>query len=354
MTKKEYEDVVLRAVDVDGRNGLAPTDDDWVSAALNCSMGRLASAFFTALFERELKVGAGIPEDLLSRLDQLISPGTVNHRLARVIAASRLSYLYAIDPKWTRSALIPSFNWEDEAESLAVWQGYGWQPRIDEKLWDTLRPHFFQLFEPQRVERLGEFGERHAQLLFVVGTEFGVAKLPLPQARAAVEVMSSRLRTEGLTWIVDYLEHRRESADVDDGRPLSSDVDIIWEKRVWPFIEATWPRQKAEQHADTSIQFGRMAVQTDKSFASAVDRLRPFFVAGPENGLLRDLEKTTHPERFPATTFDLINLAINPREPRYGVRRLAEILTRVLSADPGITRDFRFAPWRSILAEDGL
>lgn len=348
-------DLALGKAALDMRNSKAPDDDEWVSSALNCSMGRLATAFFAALFERDLRVGAGIPDDLLSRLDLLISPAVISHRPARVIAASRLSYLYAVDPKWARGALIPSFNWEDETESLAVWQGFGWQPRIDEKLWQVLKPHFFSLFTPERVVRLGDFGERHAQLLVVVGIEFGVEELPLEDARNAVLAMPARIRSEALSWIAEYLSHRGEEIDhgsvMGDGSRAPQNVDRLWVTRVWPLIDGIWPRQLAEQVAETSIQFARIAIGTEDRFAEAVTALRPFFVPGPEGGFLRELRGKSHPERFPTATFELIDRAVDPLAPRYGQRSLGGILTRILQSRPEVAQSVRFAIWQPFLAE---
>ncbi|MEC3947636.1 hypothetical protein [Sphingobium sp. HWE2-09] len=98
-------------------------------------MGILAQAYFALLFARSLKVASKIPGDLRDRAERLMTPGSAIHRPARVIAASRLSYLFAVDPDWTKAWLIPSFDWAaSEGEASAVWQGYTWQPRIDEKL----------------------------------------------------------------------------------------------------------------------------------------------------------------------------------------------------------------------------
>ena len=136
-----------------------PTEGEWVSLAINRSMGRLATAFFDALFGRELRVGSGIPEDLKPRLERLVSPGERRNRPARVIAASRLSYLFAVDPGWAHTWLLPSFDWADELEALAVWQGYAWQPRLQESLWRSLKPHFLDAFAPERLQRLGDMGQ---------------------------------------------------------------------------------------------------------------------------------------------------------------------------------------------------
>ena len=123
-------DRTLLAIELDPSNSDQPDQHDWVFLALNRSMGRLATAFFAALFARELKVGAGIPADLRLRLDALLAPNQAAHRLARIIAASRLSYLYAVDPEWAQASLIPSFDWADEEEARPSVDGL-WASSMD-------------------------------------------------------------------------------------------------------------------------------------------------------------------------------------------------------------------------------
>lgn len=108
-----------------------------------------------------------------------------------MIAASRLSYLYAVDPDWTRVHLLPQFDWRDEVEATAAWQGFGWQPRIDERLWQALKPHFLASFTPERLQGLGTAGTQLAAMLMLVGVEFGLDELPRDAARNAIRAMPS-------------------------------------------------------------------------------------------------------------------------------------------------------------------
>ncbi|WP_416914174.1 hypothetical protein [Seohaeicola sp.] len=152
-----------RAVSAAGREALDEEHDyeqyqhDWVGEATNRSLGRIATAFFNALFARRLRVGERLPDDLIHRATFLMSLHQESHRSARTIGASRISYLYAIDPEWTAKNLIPAFGWTSEEELIAMWQGYAWQARIDPQLWAALKVHFLPLFRQDRLERLGRW-----------------------------------------------------------------------------------------------------------------------------------------------------------------------------------------------------
>lgn len=124
------------------------------------TMGVLAQAYFALLFARSLKVWLKIPIDLRDRAGRLMIPGSEIHRPTRVIVASRLSYLFAVDPDWTKEWLIPSFDWvASQGEASAVWQGYAWQPRIDEKLWPVIRPYFLQVFQGGLLDTIDEMAK---------------------------------------------------------------------------------------------------------------------------------------------------------------------------------------------------
>jgi len=163
-------DTVVPGVAQDDTNSRRPDDHDWVAVAINTSMGNLALAFLNALFARRLVMGGGVPADLTERFVRLIGAGEARHRPARVVFASRLSYLFAIDPDLTRLHLLPYFRWErDETEALAVWQGFGWQPHLDPLLWNEIKADFLACFQEDRINQLGETVGPLAQALTAAG-----------------------------------------------------------------------------------------------------------------------------------------------------------------------------------------
>jgi hypothetical protein len=129
----------------------APKDHDWVGRAINRPIGRLTETLLNLIFRRGLKAGAGLPDIFRQRLDRITANGPDNLRLARTILASRLPYLFAVDPAWTRARLLPGFNWQrSEEEATALWRGYGWSARIDAELWGELSPHLYDAFTPEQ------------------------------------------------------------------------------------------------------------------------------------------------------------------------------------------------------------
>lgn len=322
-------DRVLAAASSDPDNAEPPERGGWVGLAINRSMGSLASAFFDALFGRGLKVGQGMPEDALPRLMRLLAPGQPGHRPARVIAASRLSYLYAVDPDWTRAHLLPLFDWRDEVEATAAWEGFGWQPRIDERLWQALKPYFLSCFTPERLEGLGTAGTQLAAMLMLIGVEFGVDELPRDAARDAIRAMPERLKSEAAAWIASYLR------DLAGGAADELSADGAWVERVGPWLARVWPPEPDPHGRGVAYQFARAMVALDESFPQALQALSPHLVRGSADMVLHELAASAHPERHPRETLTLLNRIIDIQQ-IWMADELRDILDRLRAAAPDI------------------
>ncbi|MBX9708674.1 MAG: hypothetical protein K2X61_12150 [Caulobacteraceae bacterium] len=322
-------DRVLAAAARDPDNAEAPERGGWVGLAINRSMGSLASAFFDALFGRGLKVGQEIPDDALARLTRLLTPAEPGHRPARVIAASRLSYLYAVDPDWTRAHLLSLFDWRDEVEATAAWQGFGWQPRIDERLWQALKPYFLPSFTPERLEGLGTAGTQLAAMLMLVGVEFGVDELPRDAARDAIRAMPERLKSEAAAWIASYLR------DLADGAVDELSADDAWVQRVGPLLARVWPPEPDPHGRGVASQFARAIVALDETFPQALQALLPHLVRGSADMVLHELAASAHPERHPRETLTLLHRCIDIDQ-IWMANELRNILDRLRAAAPEI------------------
>lgn len=332
-------DKVQQAVVADPENAETPTSDSWVSLAINRSLGHLTSAILNALFSRSLKVGDGLPKDISARLDLLVTPTDRSKLLASVIAASRLSYLFAVDPDWTRRQLLPSFSWQDEVRSVAVWQGYAWQARIDRQLWAELKPHFLELFSAERLLQLRHFSRSAAQLFAVIGVEYGAAELPRDKARDAVRAMTAEMRVDCIAWVVGYLETEQSE---DDGDQVTA--DDLWVRRVAPWLGRVWPADPELHAPDLSAQFGLAVIATNREFDRALEVVRPY--VGKTFGyiLLHGLKESSRPEDNPRAVIRMIDTFLQ-EEWLHAADDLASVLKRLADADTTISSDPIFRRW---------
>lgn len=331
-----FFDRMMISVKLDETN-LQEEDREAVTHAINSSMGVLAQTFFALLFARSLKVWSKIPIDLRARADRLMTPSSALNRPARVIAASRLSYLFAVDPDWTKEWLVPSFDWmASEVEAAAVWQGYAWQPRIDEKLWPVIRPYFLQVFEADHLNTIGEMAKSLVQLLMLVVLDIEKNRIPNNVVRAALRSMSDRHRAEALSWITYFLAQPEEPGGEGDTTGSPKTADSIWSQRVAPWLANVWPPEPGIQSGSTSEYLAQIAIVTDSRFPEAVEAIIPHLVRTNAFYELDRLRQSTHPENHPRAVIRLIDALADRLTTSYDTRDLSNILQRVRAADPTI------------------
>ena len=132
-------------------SGETPEDDDWIGLALNRPIGRLTTALLDILFRRGLRTGEELPRDIRERMDRLVATEPLVLRLARVVLASRLVYLFAVNSSWVVSRLLNFLDWERcEDGAVALWRGYAWHGRINADLWAAIRQRCSSEVDPIR------------------------------------------------------------------------------------------------------------------------------------------------------------------------------------------------------------
>lgn len=348
-----FDRILLTLEDLPDGEEEAP--DDWVGQALNRPIGSLATAFINGLFARKLYVGDGIPPDLLERADRLMSPGRVRNRAARVIGASRISYLNAIDPVWTAKVLLPSFNWSQEEESIAAWQGYGWQARLDPQLWSILKSPFLQLFRRDRLERMEDYGRNIAQTLMLAGVVFGQDDLKREDVRKAIREMQPELRHSAAAWVAGYMvEDDADAAAEADEEPFEGNADVKWRERIAPWLKRVWPEEMAMRSTDIAEEFAIAAIATSDAFPEAVKLVCEFAVAGVASRLIHDLQNSPHPDRHPHSALELMDKFVQRNQPSYVERKAKGILDRIVAATPDLADDNRYRNWVQHLAAHGI
>ena len=323
---------------------------DWVSAAVNGTMGRLATAFVNELFARRPKVGEGLPKDLVERATRLMSPRLESHRLARVIGASRISYLYAIDPNWTRETLIPCFGWGDEDEAIAMWQGYAWQARIDPQLWAALKPCFLPLFRSDRLGRLGSWGRNIAQTLMLVGIAFGGEELKRDEVRDAIRAMPDRMQTEAAWWISSYMAAGTDD-ERDDEEPIEGAPDRRWTHKIWPWLKRVWPHEKDLRIPEVAEQFALAAIATEAEFPNAVDNVINYAARSHAHQLIDALRRSSHPDIHPRAALKLLDALVERDQVILFQQDLADIVRRIGTAAPELASDNLYRIWHDFVAQ---
>jgi hypothetical protein len=294
----------------------------------------LATAMLNGLFAYRLRGGDGVPPDQCERLNRLLGVGQPQHRLARVIAASRLPYLFAVDPDWTRATLLPCMSWDDEEEATALWQGFAWAPRVGPELWAEIRSPFLDAFTPERLRRFGDLGRNMAQLLMLAGIVFSSADIPVDRAGAAVKAMTGSMRENAIWWTCHYLEGGGHPED----EPRADRADVLWRDRVKPWLGRVWPHELDYRSPGLSDRFATLAAATNEEFPDAVGFLSPFLVKSDALLALHRLNETSHPDRHPVETLQLLNAVLDLKA-FWIPDNVRGILDRIAKAQPDLKED---------------
>lgn len=330
-------DTLAPGVAQDNANSRRPDDHNWVAVAINTSMGNLALAFLNALFARRLVVGGGIPSDVTDRFVRLIGAGEARHRPARVVFASRLSYLFAIDPDLTRLHLLPYFRWErDETEALAAWQGFGWQPHLDPLLWNEIKTDFLACFQEDRINQLGEAVGALAQALTAAGLHIGFDDLPRHATQSAIRRMGPETRAGMLHWVVGALTR---------GDDQAVDPDAVWAEKVKPWIQKFWPRDPQIRSTAEARPWVEMALATNEAFEDAVATVSQFIRPGENDFALGELANSGHLSAHPRSALRLMNAFLSPNAQFWAFDDLRRVLDSVLASELSLRDDPIFAQW---------
>ena len=74
--------------------------------------------------------------------------------------ATRLYYLFAIDPDWTTEHLISRLNDGQSQEAADLWSAYGWSPSIGPNLLSAFKDPFLQILQNEAL-----VGQKHGNLI---------------------------------------------------------------------------------------------------------------------------------------------------------------------------------------------
>lgn len=341
---------------LDAAGGEPPEEDqrgeavDWVSVAINHRLGKLATAFVNAVFAGRPTTGMTLGPQT-ERANRLMARGKPAHRHARVVGASRISYLNAIDPAWAGKTLIPGFSWSNEAEALAMWQGFSWQARVDPQLWAALKPHFMPLFTPDRLARLGSWRQNIAQALMLVGIAYGLDQFKREEVRAAVRAMPADMRIDAAEWLSTYMMADAASDQPDEEEPIEANPDTRWRERVWPWIKAIWPTDAESRDARIAEQFALAAIATEHEFPRAAVAIAPYAVSAHSYQIIVQLDRSQHPDIHPDATLALIDNFLALDQILLFEQELEAVIDRIGNAEPALRDDHRYRRWQGFLAQ---
>ena len=140
--------------DFDRGSPVAIIHGDWLTTAINCTPGLVAEFWLQALScwrKRQDPVPAALGGVYEKALSGVVEDRSGAGRLGRVVLASQLAFLLAVDEDWTRERLLPAFIDNHHPEDRdAVWNGFLARLRFNPRLAELTEGAFLDAVE--RVE----------------------------------------------------------------------------------------------------------------------------------------------------------------------------------------------------------
>lgn len=296
--------------------------------ALNDPAGKLADAALARLRKHQPKVGEGLPAPLRPYFDAIArDPGG---HLGRVMLATRLYYLFALDPDWVQERLIPLLDPETSREAPDLWYGYGWSRTIGPNLLNVLKGYFLE------VLRRGEVtprAEHNLTLLFMTICLEAPNELTNHEVLSVVDAMSE----EALITVLANFRGRLK------GEP--AERKEIWNRRVRSWLDEFWPEPPVRNAGEVSKSMVDLLAETGDAFPEATAWALRYLQ--PMEGDLYRLRESGHARLHPRPTLDLLEAVVPPDGlPAQHRQTLREVLDQIREAMPALDANERFQTLR--------
>lgn len=299
---------------------------DAVSYAINNPVGIITEALMERFSACNLKVNDGVPKGPLRKHCNLLLIKRGDAGLpGKIILASRLYFFYAIDPKWTRSNLVPLFNWETSDVSALIWQGYLRSPRISPDLALDLKIDLLKGLG--HLPELGDDGERLIHLFVIICLQHQNL-YKTPEKQLGLESIG----VAGLECISEFL-YRTLRQDAES-------ADNYWKNRIKPLLISAWPKPAQYVTEKTSKHFALMVIELQNEFDSALEFLRPFIKTFPDiSRIVNTLIDKKITETNPNGAFRLLKKIFSMESQLYPEEKLRKVMNQIVKAEPDILND---------------
>lgn len=289
------------------------SDRDVINQAINDPYGILTESLFHRFGARKIDESDGIPKGNLSEcLNVLVKGEGASFSLARALVASRLNYLYYIDPDYTNESVIPLFDINTNKEASYLWHGYLWSPRITIELASSLHDVFLNVLT--NPSEIGERDNNLYELFLFVCLEYP----DVFEEKAQINILKA-CDTKAKAIIARFIWQTVDEESPDKQKDY-------WLNKIKPYINNIWPVSSREITEETSSYFALLCLKLVTAFEDAVATLEPKM--GPIKDcsmFIRKLEKSNLAQTQPCIAFKLLSIVFSD-EMRYVPREYRALL----------------------------
>ena len=307
---------------------------DLFNDALNAPPGQLAEVLIGKVTKGD---GSELSYDVHTRLDRLIgAPGKMG-LLARVRLAADIPHLFDCAPNWTRSRLIPLFDWSSP-NAADVWSARKYSSYIgSSELFGLVKQPFLQMFGRSDIpaEDLRSFAEWLAAILIANKADDAGYPLLATEARSALR----RVGVSALSGVGYRLAIEMERATAE--QKLAR-----WRTVIGPVFQAIWPLDVELQTSAATFTLVQILRATGEAFPEASDVILPFIRPDDPRAQTTVFSIAEAPdglyEAAPSKMLDMIAAVVGEAPPG-SIYALGKALSRLRTLDSTLadTRKFQ-------------
>ncbi|QSX29842.1 SIR2 family protein [Shewanella cyperi] len=303
------------------------------SHAINSPVGSMAVALLNVLNTSDLQVVDGIPDELKTRLENLVKlPGEGGDH-AMVILTRHLGYLDALDSLWVKEFLLGRFEFDSSCCEPA-WNGLLSSGELpDGNLGYSLKPKFLGLFPRIYQWHLDE-GLRRVACQMIVEFTLLPGLTPLRFSPAETRGCLRAMRDEERQSVIFYLSL------------LGQRDNARWQSVVIPFIKNVWPRESKFRTSNLISAWVSLLAESGDAFPDLLKEMKWLIVpAQIERDWLDDFQRARYGKRslstrFPKEVMALCNVLIQTTNAvPYSLRN---VLEQVQAAAPELANHHEF------------
>jgi len=308
---------------------------DVFTDALNASSGRLAEIML-----KKLTKGRGaseLPHDMRARLDRLVDAPGRPGKLARIRLAAEVSYLFERAPEWTKTKILPLFDWSS-ADAGDAWESRKYSNYIGSpELFGLMKKPFLEMFGRSDVssEDLRTFAEWMTTILIANKSR---TDDPYPLAPTEARAALRRAGVEALSSVGHRLAIAMEGAKPEEKVER-------WRTIVGPVFQAIWPLDVELQSHASTFKLTQILKATGDAFAEAADIIIPLIRPDDPRGHSTIFSIAEASDALyassPTKMLELI-AAVVGESPPGSVFALGKALARVRQRDPSLANTRKF------------
>ena len=263
-----------------------------VTKAMNHPFGRITLSMLNLLLSDQPHDGQGLNNKFKNYFNLLCTLDKQQYLPARILLGANLVPLYRIDPLWAEKKLLPLFNWQMK-ESLDMWFGFLWSPRLYLPLIEKLKPDILKAKE--HYSEMGAQIEKFAAFTTYIALE----KVSIFSDKEFRQLFS-KLPLDGLKRVAIVLRQRLESA--------GDKKTNYWRNRIRPFIEKIWPSRIDKSSSRLTYFLIKLAIESGENFPEAIQVISCHLTHLDDSGFIfKELIDAKCCKNYPQATLVLLD-----------------------------------------------